>query len=98
MRSGSYSGAHPAFGCGTQAPDTGLHCKEQAAPIDSVQELRLPCREHSRTALLCGTGRPLAPFPNPMGKLPGLPTGTHGSAVLSSRHSGSERADHAVLR
>ena len=26
---------------GTQAPDTGLHRKEQAAPIDSVQELRL---------------------------------------------------------
>ena len=26
---------------GTPAPDTGLHRKEQAAPIDSVQELRL---------------------------------------------------------
>ena len=29
------------IGRGTPAPDTGLHRKEQAAPIDSVQELRL---------------------------------------------------------
>ena len=33
--------ADTLIGSGTQAPDTGLHRKEQAAPIDSVQELRL---------------------------------------------------------
>ena len=36
QRAGTY-----ALISGTPAPDTGLHRKEQAAPIDSVQELRL---------------------------------------------------------
>ncbi len=38
------TGAHSEIGCGTQAPDTGLHRKEQSAPVDSVQELRLLLR------------------------------------------------------
>ena len=35
------TGTDTLIACGTPAPDTGLHRKEQAAPIDSVQELRL---------------------------------------------------------
>ncbi len=50
---------------GTIAPDTGLHRKEQAAPIDSVQELRL-LRDGTH-CIRCSPGKGTGPkglYPN----------------------------------